>query len=161
MEKIHGFTGFTEGLYKIGRNKYELAYRSPEESADAYYIYRQRFGHLPTPEECRAVIKDQINADTDLKILSGFTWKEMPVWLSSENQFNYKAAYDLAVQSNGATLPVTFKFGTDDAPVYHTFATLDEFTSFYTAALRHISDTLAAGWREKDKVDGMTFETDE
>ena len=40
----------------------------------------------------------------------------MPVWLSSENQFNYKAAYDLAVQTGGATLPVTFKFGTDEVP---------------------------------------------
>ena len=34
-----------------------------------------------------------INEKTDWKIKSGFTWKDYKVWLSSENQFNYKAAY--------------------------------------------------------------------
>ena len=30
----------------------------------------------------------------------------MNIWLSSENQFNYKVAYDLALQTNGANLPI-------------------------------------------------------
>ena len=51
---------------------------------------------------------------------------DAPVWLSTENQYNYKAAYDLAVQTGGETLPVTFKFGSDEQPEYHTFEKLDE-----------------------------------
>ena len=74
----------------------------------------------------------------------------MKVWLSAENQFNYKAAYDLAIQTAGATLPVTFKFGTDDVPCYHTFLTVEELTDFYTKAMRHIQFALATGWNNKD-----------
>ena len=74
----------------------------------------------------------------------------MSIWLSSENQFNYKAAYDLAVQTAGATLPVTFKFGTDNAPGYHTFNTVEELSDFYTKAMQHILSALADGWSKKD-----------
>ena len=90
------------------------------------------------------------NDRTNETILSGFVWNGMSVWLSTENQFNYKVAYDLAVQSDGKTLPVTFKFGTDDVPCYHTFTDIDELTDFYTKAMQHIQDTLADGWKRKD-----------
>ena len=89
----------------------------------------------------------------DREILSGFLYEGMPVWLSSENQFNYKAAYDLAVQTGGATLPVTFKFGTDEVPQYREFVTLEELTDFYTKAMKHVQDTLSDGWRKKDAFD--------
>ena len=106
-------------------------------------------------------VKETINNETDRKILEGFVWKGMPVWLSTENQFNYKAAYDLAVQTNGATLPVRFKFGTDEAPVYYTFESLEDFSNFYTLAMVHINTVLNEGWAEKDLADSMTFGSDE
>ena len=46
-------------------------------------------------------VYDWYNKQTDEKILSGFVWKGMKVWLSAENQFNYKAAFDLAMQTAG------------------------------------------------------------
>lgn len=154
MQKIYGATGRQDGLYKIGRNKYELIYGFGKDTEDAEtgYNYRQRFNHVPTPEEVKLLIISTINADTDEKILNGFSWKGKRVWLSTENQFNYKAAYDLAVQKGGATLPVTFKFGTDEAPEYHTFNDMAEFTDFYTQSLAHVSTALAAGWSEKDAL---------
>jgi hypothetical protein len=70
----------------------------------------------------------------------------MQVWLSTENQFNYKAAYDLAVQTQGATLPVMFKFGTTDKPVYYTFEDMETFTDFYTKAIHYVNTNLSEGW---------------
>ena len=102
-----------------------------------------------------------INAETDWKIKSGFTWNDYKVWLSSENQFNYKAAYDLAVQTNGASLPVTFKFGDNDNPVYHEFTTLEELTDFYTKVLQYINTTLKEGWDKKDSIDWSKYSTNE
>ena len=90
------------------------------------------------------------NSQTDAAILSGFVYKDAPVWLSTENQYNYKAAYDLAVQTGGETLPVTFKFGSDEQPEYHTFDNLDELKDFYVQVVRHIQHTLAEGWKRKD-----------
>lgn len=119
------------------------------ENGTASYM-EEEFCHKPTDDEIRSTVMAWYNGQTDANILSGFSYGDMQVWLSSENQFNYKSAYDLAVQTGGATLPVTFKFGTDTEPAYHTFDTLEELADFYTKAMRHIQDTLADGWKKKD-----------
>lgn len=112
----------------------------------------EEFGHLPDGAEIRSVIVKWYNDRTDESILSGFEYEGHAVWLSVENQFNYKAAYDLAVQTGGANLPVTFKLGTDDEPYYRTFDTVESLQEFYVNAMRHIQDVLEEGWRKKDAV---------
>lgn len=108
----------------------------------------------PDAEKVRQVIVDHINAQTDEKILSGFVWRGMPVWLSMENQFNYKGAYDIAVQNNGATLPVTFKLGERDGhPVYFTFNDMETFSDFYFSAIAYKDQCLKEGWAEKDSIE--------
>lgn len=123
-----------------------------KENGTADYM-EEVFCHRPADEEIRSTVMSWYNTQTDAAILSGFNYESMPVWLSQENQFNYKSAYDLAVQTGGGTLPVTFKFGTDTEPHYHTFETLEELTDFYTKAMRHIQNTLANGWKKKDAFD--------
>lgn len=163
MEKIYGAKERQDGLYSIGRNKWELFYGFGKDNPDdeSGYNWRQKFKQKPSLADIRAIIKKTINNETDRKILEDFVWKGMPVWLSTENQFNYKAAYDLAVQTNGATLPVRFKFGTDAAPVYYNFESLEDFADFYTQAMVHINTVVNDGWTEKDLADNMTFEADE
>ena len=114
----------------------------------------------PVESEMRRIINGYYNGITDCKILQDFTWHGMPVWLSDENQRNYKAAYDLAVQTGGETLPVVFKFGSDEQPVYHTFGTMDELKEFYMSVYRHIEQCLADGWANKDAVDYGVYELD-
>ena len=101
-------------------------------------------------------IKDFIlkyyNDKIDEKILSGMVWKDMRVWLSSENQFNYKAAYDLAVQTNGKNLPVIFKFGDTNTPIYYQFNTIEELSDFYLSSMMFIQTTLNEGWKIKDAI---------
>lgn len=112
-----------------------------------------------------AIIAD-INARTDEKIVSGMVWTPqaggdpIPVWLSQENQFNFKSAYDLAVQKQGATLPVTFKMGEhqDGTPIYHTFETMADAEDFYLQAVGYINQCLAEGWQEKDGIDWAPYE---
>lgn len=135
------------------RNKWRVRWDVQEsENGTASYM-EEEFGHKPTDDEIRSTVISWYNGQTDEAILSGFSYGDVPVWLSSENQFNYKSAYDLAVQTGGATLPVTFKFGTGTEPVYHTFDTLEELTDFYTAAMKHIQSALADGWQKKDAFD--------
>lgn len=132
------------------RNKWRVRWDVQEsENGTASYM-EEEFNHKPTDDEIRSTVISWYNGQTDEAILSGFSYENTPVWLSSENQFNYKSAYDLAVQTGGKTLPVTFKFGTDTEPHYHTFDTLEELTDFYTKAMRHMQDTLADGWKKKD-----------
>lgn len=112
----------------------------------------------PSLEQLKKLILDAINKEVDEKILSGFVWKDMPVWLSTENQFNYKAAYDLAVMSSGQSLPVMFKFGTTDNPVYYSFGTLEDISDFYISAMAYINTCLAEGWKLKDSIDWSVYE---
>ena len=126
------------------------------EDGSADYM-EEEFDHRPTTDEVKSLVIAWYNTKVDEAILSGFTYEDKPVWLSAENQFNYKSAYDLAVQTAGATLPVTFKFGTDEQPQYREFSTLDELTDFYTKAMAHIQSTLADGWQSKDSIDWSAY----
>ena len=112
----------------------------------------------PSLEQLKKLVLDAINKDVDEKILSGFVWKDMSVWLSTENQFNYKAAYDLAVMSQGQSLPVTFKFGTTENPVYYSFESLEDISDFYLSAMAYINKTLEDGWKLKDSIDWSVYE---
>ena len=122
------------------------------EDGSASYM-EEEFNHKPTDEEIRSTVTAWYNRETDKAILSGITDEGIPVWLSSENQFNYKAAYDLAVQTGGRNLPVTFKLGADDEPYYRTFETVSDLQDFYVKAMKHIQDALSEGWKKKDALD--------
>ena len=126
-----------------------------------YEIYFYKKPHpVVTLEDIKQAILADINEQTDEKILKGFTWNDMKVWLSSENQFNFKAAYDLAVQTQGASLPVKFKLGEDEneEPIYHTFETLEDLGDFYTKAITYIVGCLNEGWNRKDSIDWSDYE---
>ena len=117
-----------------------------------------RFNHIPTMDEIKKVVVEYYNQKIDERIISGLVWKNMKVWLSSENQFNYKAAYDLAVQTNGKTLPMIFKFGDDKNSVYYEFETVEDLTDFYMSSINHIQNELKKGWEMKDNIDWSNFE---
>ena len=108
------------------RNKWRVRWDVQEHEDGSADYMEAEFAHKPTDEEIKAAVIGWYNQQTDQTILSGFGYEGDPVWLSSENQFNYKAAYDLAIQSNGTTLPVKFKFGTDEQPKYRVFERLEE-----------------------------------
>ena len=109
----------------------------------------EEFDHKPTDDEIKNTICEWYHNETDKEIISGFKWNGYQVWLSMENQFNYKTAFDAAVMSNGATLPVTFKFG-NDKPVYHEFTNIDELSNFYNQSVAHVQAVLLNGWKKKD-----------
>lgn len=151
MRRIEG----TAGVKLIecthpARNKWRIRWDVQEREDGSATYMEEEFTHKPTEDEIKKTVISWINAQTDEAILSGFVWNGMPVWLSNENQFNYKAAHDLAVQTAGATLPVKFKFGTDEVPCYHTFQTVEELSGFYIQSIRYVQNLLDEGWDRKD-----------
>lgn len=127
------------------------------------YNWRKYYDHKPDELELKEDITALIDHFTDERILTGFQWNGCNVYLSQENQMNFKAAYDLAVQTQGATLPIKFKLGEDADcnPIYHTFSELSEFTDFYTKAVAFIVTALNEGWNEKDSIDYQKLIADE
>lgn len=147
-------------IQKIGRNRYQIFYGLDEEGISKV---NEVVEYKPTLAEIKEIILNAINRRVDKAILSDFVWENgdrirYSVWLSTENQFNYKSAFDLAVQTNGATLPVTFKFGSTEEPQYYTFTTLEELQGFYFQAIQFIQSTYQRGWAEKDGINWSDYE---
>lgn len=140
------------------RNKWRIRW-DVKTDADGVTTYAEcEFSRKPTVEDVRQLITSWSNQQTDQAILSGFSYNGALVWLSAENQLNYKMAYDLAVQTNGVTLPVTFKLGSEDVPVYQQFTSLSELDAFYRAVVAHIQNALQEGWNFKDGFDFSPYD---
>ena len=137
------------------KNKWRVRWdvqKTEEDSNSATYM-EEEFDHQPTIDEIKSLIIVWYNSQIDKDVLSGMVYNGVQVWLSIENQFNYKVAYDLAIQTNGESLPVVFKFGTEDEPVYKQFNTLNELTNFYSQSITYVQNALAKGWQVKDSID--------
>lgn len=116
---------------------------------------------LMSREELIKALEGKINDRVNNQILSGFVWHDFPVWLSAENQANYKAAYDLAFQAQMIQTEFThvkFKFGTDENVIYHTFTSFEEFADFYVSAVTYIQTCYESGWDEKDALKSLADE---
>lgn len=146
--------------YKLTEEQQQFRTEHPEATTEEVILLRFID---PIEKEGRdsivAKLKERINTRVNRDILSGFRWKDYPVWLSVENQTNYKAAYDLAFQAQVLQQPFTpvkFKFGTDEEPVYHAFSDFEEFAGFYISAVTYIQTCYEKGWAEKDALEKMT-----
>ena len=147
-------------LIKIGVKNYLLIYGYGTDEDGNGYNFRKNYDHKPTKTELKEDITQLIDGITDSKILQGFRWNEVSVYLSTENQMNFKAAFDLNMQTGGLMLPVKFKLGedTEGNAVYHTFENMEDFTDFYTSAVAYINQCLNEGWGEKDSLDMSSYE---
>lgn len=140
-------------------NKWRIRWDIKEIEELISYI-EQEFPYKPSLDEIKTLITNWYNSEIALKIKTGFIWKDIPIWLSSENQFNYKSVYDLSVGEKGKNLPVTFKFGNDESPVYYTFEDINDLKDFYLSMVKHINDTVSEGWKLKDSIKWEDYKVD-
>lgn len=133
-------------------------YQETETAEEVQRSYMEEtFDHLPALAEIKAVINQWYNRQITDTIESGYVWNGLKVWLSMENQMNYKTAYDLALQTGGENLPVTFKLGEEDNPTFYEFASMQQLQEFYTGAVKHIQETQKEGWELKKAIDWSVY----
>lgn len=149
--RVHGAEKRNDELVRISDSKYLLIFGF-DTDALGNYTWRKYYDHRPTLREIKHDISELINTETDETILDGFSWNGKPVYLSAENQMNFKAAYDIARDTQGASLPVKFKLGedADGNAVYHTFTKLEPLQDFVMRAMAFVVATLNVGWAKKD-----------
>lgn len=144
------------------------------EGADLYEwweitIPKTQINQLTLQNIKNAIIKG-IDDRTDEKILCGYPWtvlhgddagKNVKVWLTKENQTNYKAKYDLHYQKPEAlTFPTTYKIAEDDDKnaIFEEFENFNELEHFYLGGIAYIEATVQAGWAEKKAIDWAPYE---
>jgi len=132
--------------------------------------FSKSHGDKPGIEQIRQAIIADIDAQTDDKILCGMEWKILhgddegkivKVWLSKENQENFKAKHDAALTyPQLVTFPITYKVSenNDKTPVYEHFQTIEELARFYLGGLDYIEQCLREGWMKKDTFDFSPYE---
>lgn len=160
--RCNGAAERADALVCLSKTNYLLIFGFGTDEDGNNYTWRKYYDHKPSVREIKQDIGELINKETDAKILTGFTWNGKPVYLSAENQMNFKTAYDIARDTAGASLPVKFKLGedADGAPVYHTFTKLEPLADFVMKAMSFVVTTLNEGWVKKD-IDYSIFEIED
>lgn len=156
--KVYGAEAAQNGIIVLSETHCVIFYGYGTDDLGGWN-WRKDYDHIPTVAEVRADIEALVNAQTDERILGGMKWRGMNVWLAQENQMNIKAAYDLAFQTNGATLPIRFKIGEDNGePEYFDFEDLETFGDFYMSCIDYIQRCIMEGWNAKDEVDYSLYQ---
>ena len=142
------------------------------------YFYKKQASQVSLADVKSAIIAD-IDARTDEKILNGYEWtilhgdpqkakkqrligETVKVWLSRENQSNYKAKYDLHYQKPEAlTFPTVYKIAENDQKeaIFEEFQSFEELEQFYLGGIAYIEATVQAGWAEKKSIDWAPYES--
>ena len=152
-----------DGRYLVSFNKIELLYdettvknskvvNTGKKLPSGKCIFTSFISNTNNPNKIVEDINNFINEKTSYNIINSFYWNGYNVYLSKENQMNYKNAFDLAVATNGESLPITLKFKKDGKVAYYTFDSVVELKDFYLSLNKHINTCLSKGWALKDKV---------
>lgn len=95
---------------------------------------------------------DEINRETDRKILKGFTWKGSYFYLTAENQRNFANMY---IAKDMLEYPVIIKTQTG----FRQLADAEAVTDFYLCGIAYIRQCLEDGWRRKaEEAEKITTE---
>lgn len=124
---------------------------------DTVYSYQQiLYPYKPSFEAIKEAILGYFNGLCDTQIYSGYTYNGYTVWLSQENQMNYKTNYDLALQTSiagGEFEVIKIKIGDNLESIYHTFESFKEYQDFVIGYINHIKISLDKFWTIKDSIE--------
>jgi hypothetical protein len=161
MEKIYGATAAQDGLYKIGRSKYELIYGYGKDSDEQEFgwNYRQRFTYQPSLDEIKKIITTTIEDEYAKKLRYGLVWNGLPVEYTEERKSDLTGLL-VALQGGLLELPITLNLGADEngSSVFHSFESAEEISSVAVAICNHKINTTAEEWATKESVNWAVFE---
>jgi len=157
MRKIQG-TEYTPLIEQV--NPYHQLWKvrvklDPNEDGIIEYM-EEDFDHKPTETEIKEYVMAHYNAMCNDMIQSGLKYNDEIVWLSLENQQNYKMIYDYAML-NDDIFPIKIKLGDALNPEYYQFESIEEIKGFYNSIIKHINDTLCDFWSKKDSIDWSEY----
>ena len=158
MEKVYGSPKRQDGLYKVGRNKYELIYGFGEDEHGGWN-WRYRFNHKPTLEEIKSAIVATIESESARTLRYGLVWNDKPVEYTEERKSDLTGIL-VALQGGLMQLPITLNLGTnaDCSPVFYEFTDSEKLSSLAVALSSHKISVCESEWKEKYSVDWSIYE---
>lgn len=161
MDKVYGSPKRQDGLYKVGRNKYELIYGfgKDNENDETGWNYRLRFNHFPSLDEIKSAIIETVEREYAEKLRYGLEWNGLRVEYTEERKSDLTGLI-VALQGSLIQLPITLNLGTthNGAPVFHEFTTAEELASVAVALSNHKISVCEQEWNEKYSIDWSVFD---
>lgn len=108
--------------------------------------------HKPSLDEIKDIVIKWHNNKIKDKIINGFEWNGIHVYINEETQMN------VALFSESSVTPMVLKLGTDENPIYHTFDKLGDLRDLRDSMANHIKDCLSEGWNRKKNIDWSIYQ---
>lgn len=160
MEKVYGSPVRQDGLYKIGRNKWELIYGfgKDSEEADSGWNWRERFTHRPTLEEMKSVIIGAIKEESAHKLRYGLKWNGLTVEYTEERKSDLTGII-VGLQGGFAQLPMELNLGSseDGTPSLYTFTSAEGIGAVAAAIVAHKTAVCKEEWEAITELDMDVF----
>lgn len=156
-----GITPTLFELYDSHKQIYKVRFNVETQENGGVSFIEETFNYKPSLSDIKTLIIDWYNEQCTNEIVKGFSYNNIPVWLSRENQSNFIISYSVALQRSISSLeynPVKFKLGTDDNINYTTFSTFDELKSFIESMYEYIKSVLSKYWELKEGIDWSKYE---
>lgn len=163
MEKVYGSPVRQDGLYKIGRNKWELIYGfgKDNEEDETGWNWRQRYTHRPSPDEIKSAIIDAIKQESEYQLRYGLSWNGLTVEYTEERKSDLTGII-VGLQGGFIKLPIEINLGSsaDGTPSIHTFSTAEEIGEVAGLIADHKTAVSKAEWNEISELNLEIFSTE-
>lgn len=149
MEKVYGSHKRQDGLYKVGRNKWEVIYGFGKDDAtsETGWNWRQRFTHRPTLDEIKEAIIDAIKTESAYQLRYGLKWNGLTVEYTEERKSDLTGII-VGLQGGFMQLPIELNLGSsaDGTPSVFTFTTPAEIGEVAAGIAAHKTAVSKAEW---------------
>lgn len=123
---------------------------------DTHYLFNKEYKGKPTLETVSNDVLKELNNECEKEIREGFKYNEYSVWLSLENQQNYKMLFDYLMKGGTEQTKVKL-YDTNGNGVYKEFEDIDEYKPFYFLIIEHINKILYKYWTIKDNIEWSEY----
>lgn len=160
MEKVYGSPVRQDGLYKIGRNKWELIYGfgKDNESDTTGWNWRKRYTRRPTLDEIKEEIVSAIKEESAHRLRYGLQWNGLPIEYTEERKSDLTGII-VGLQSGFVQLPIEINLGSaeDGTPSIYTFQSAGEIGEVAALIAGHKTAVAKAEWNEITTLDIEVF----